>query len=185
MEEEAAALTGDLPVLITGPGKVNAAVSVTAALSSASPASVINLGTAGGLHDGLAGIHQVHAVIQHDFDAAAIRALVQRDYGTPIELAADAGARRIVLATGDAFISDAGVRRQLAAEAHLVDMEGYAVAWAARAAGARVRPVKLVSDSADDGAKRTWAQTVGQHAEALAEWVVREFGAFGQDFSNT
>lgn len=185
MEEEATALAGGLPVLITGPGKVNAAVSVTAALSSARPASVINLGTAGGLHDGLAGIHQVHAVIQHDFDSAAIRALVQRDYGTPIELATDAGAQRVVLATGDAFISDAGVRRQLAARAHLVDMEGYAVAWAARAAGVPVRLVKLVSDSADDGAMRTWSQTVGEHAKALADWVVREFGADGQDFSNT
>lgn len=184
MEEEAAALTGDLPVLITGPGKVNAAVSVTAALSSARPASVINLGTAGGLRDGLEGIHEVHAVIQHDFDAAAIRALVQRDYGTPIELAADAGARRIVLATGDSFIGDTEVRRQLAAEAHLVDMEGYAVAWAARAAGVPVRLVKLVSDTADDSAMRTWSETVGEHAKALAGWVLREFGDNPQDFSN-
>jgi adenosylhomocysteine nucleosidase len=89
-----------------------------------------------------------------------------------------------VLATGDSFIGDTEVRRQLAAEAHLVDMEGYAVAWAARAAGVPVRLVKLVSDTADDSAMRTWSETVGEHAKALAGWVLREFGDNPQDFSN-
>ena len=48
---------GDLPVLITGLGKVEAAVSVTRALSTARPAFIVNLGTAGALRDGLTGTH--------------------------------------------------------------------------------------------------------------------------------
>src|SRR3712207_8189119 len=42
--------------------------------------------------------------------------------------------------------------RSLAQRAHLVDMEGYAVAYAASELGVPVRLVKHVSDNADDSA---------------------------------
>lgn len=171
LPEEADALDDDLPVLVTGPGKVHAAVAVTAVLTATRPGSVINLGTAGGLHDGLHGVHEIHTVIQHDFDAAAIRALVSRDYGEPIRLGTPAAAAPTVLATGDRFIADTQVRSALSRTAHLVDMEGYAVASAARAAGVPVRLIKLVSDDASEDAGRTWADTVGDHARALSRWV--------------
>jgi len=181
LEEEADALDDELPILVTGPGKVHATAAVTATLASARPSVVINLGTAGGLHDGLHGVHEIHTVIQHDFDAAVFRALVNRDYGMPITLDADAdadadadsgaGAARMVLATGDYFVADSDVRAALSRDAHLVDMEGYAVAWAARTAGVPVRLVKLVSDDASDGAARTWVDTVDEHARALSRWV--------------
>lgn len=169
LHEEAEALDVDLPVLMTGPGKVHAGVAVAAVLHSTRPAGVINLGTAGALRDGLAGVHEIHTVVQHDFDSAGIRAVVNRDYGVPIRL--DAGGASTVLATGDRFVADTGLRAELAREAHLVDMEGYAVAWAARTAGVPVRLVKLVSDDAGEGAGRTWAETVGEHSRTLAAWV--------------
>ena len=171
LEEEADALDADLPILITGPGKIHAAVAVTAALTSARPASVINLGTAGGLRDGLHGVHEIHTVVQHDFDSAAIRSLVNREYGPPIALDAPPQAARVVLATGDRFVADSHTRTALARDAHLVDMAGYAVARAAQAAGVPVRLIKLVSDNASEGAGRTWAETVGEHSRTLAAWV--------------
>lgn len=171
LEEEADALDGVFPVLVTGPGKVNAAVAVTAALTSARPASVINLGTVGALHDGLHGVHEIRTVIQHDFDAAAFRGLVNRDYGEPIHLDHTPDGAQMVLATGDRFVADRDLRDALSRDAHLVDMEGYAVAWAARAAGVPVRLIKLVSDDASDGAARTWSDTVGEHSRTLSRWV--------------
>ncbi len=174
LQEEADGLGDDLPILVTGPGKVCAAVAVSAALSAARPAAVVNLGTAGGLRDGLDGVYEVGTVIQHDFDAAAIRALVNRDYGTPIGLHSDAHESQLVLATGDRFIADGAARSALARHAHLVDMEGYAVAWAARTAGVPVRLIKLVSDSAGEDASRTWIESVGEHARTLARWVRAE-----------
>ncbi len=171
LDEEADALDADLPILITGPGKIHAAVAVTTALNSARPASVINIGTAGGLHDGLHGVHEIHTVVQHDFDSAAILSLVNRDYGPPIALDAPAEAARIVLATGDRFVADSRLRSALSRDAHLVDMEGYAVARAARVAGVPVRLIKLVSDDAGEDAGRTWAETVGEHSRTLAAWV--------------
>ena len=172
LEEEADALDDEFPILVTGPGKVNAAVAVSTTLGATRPESVINIGTAGGLHDGLQGVHEIRSVRQHDFDSPAIRSLVNRDYGLPIEL--DTAASRVVLATGDRFISDSATRDALARDAHLVDMEGYAVAWAARKAGVRVRLVKLVSDDAGADAARAWIDTVGDHARTLARWVTDE-----------
>jgi len=172
MQEEADALDDALPILITGPGKVNAAAAVTSALASIRPAAVINIGTAGGLHDGLQGVYDVATVMQHDFDSDVFRMLVNRDYGMPIEI--DSSAAGLVLATGDRFIADSGARETLARSAHLVDMEGYAVAWAARAAAVPVRLIKLVSDDASEGAARTWAETVGEHARSLSRWVSAE-----------
>ena len=174
LQEEAEGLDDDLPVLITGPGKVNAAVAVTSVLASSRPAAVINLGTAGGLHDGLRGVHEVHTVMQHDFDNAIFRDLVDRDYGLPIRLDSDDETARLILATGDHFVADRNVRSSLARDAHLVDMEGYAVAWAARAAEVSGRLIKLVSDDASEGAGRTWAETVGEHSRELSRWVREE-----------
>lgn len=170
LQEEAEALDGVLPILVTGPGKVHAAVAVAATLAATRPAEVINLGTAGGLRDGMAGVHEIHTVIQHDFDGAAIHAVVGRVYGQPIALRSGRAAGT-VLATGDRFIADTSTRSALSRDAHLVDMEGYAVAWAARTAGVPVRLIKLVSDDAGEGAGATWAQTVGEHARTLAAWV--------------
>ena len=150
---------------------MNAAVAVAAVLASSRPAAVINLGTAGGLHDGLRGVHEVHTVMQHDFDNAVLRDLVDRDYGLPIRLDSDDETARLILATGDRFVADRNVRSSLARDAHLVDMEGYAVAWAARAAEVSVRLIKLVSDDAGEGAGRTWAETVGEHSRELSRWV--------------
>lgn len=174
LPEEADALDDELPVLVTGPGKVNAAVAVSAVLASSRPASVINIGTAGGLVDGVSGVHEIHTVTQHDFNSAVFRDLVDRDYGMPIRLDTNGDAAQLTLATGDLFVADRDLRDALAREAHLVDMEGYAVAWAARAAGVTVRLIKLVSDDASEGAGRTWAETVGEHSRELSRWVHRE-----------
>jgi adenosylhomocysteine nucleosidase len=76
----------------------------------------------------------------------------------------------VVLATGDVFVSNPVIRDALAERAHLVDMEGYAVAWAAREARVPVRLVKHVSDAADESAL-DWPSLVEASAVALGEWL--------------
>lgn len=171
LEEEATHLhVSSLPVLVTGPGKVNAAVAVSMALADTSPSLVVNLGTAGALHDGLTGIHTVSTVMQHDFDDRAVHGLTGLHFGAAIDLA-DEGVR---LLTGDAFIADVATRSRLAQRGDLVDMEGYAVAHAAVLAGVPVTLVKMVSDPAGAEAARTWRQTVDDCAEALGAWAREE-----------
>lgn len=157
-----------LPVVVTGLGKTAAAVATTRALAGVDPARtlVVNIGTAGALRDGLEGIHVPGVALNHDMNADAIRAL---GYDPQERLTIDDG-DGTVLASGDVFVTDPALRAVLAKEAHLVDMEGYAVVYACRQVGVPVRLVKHVSDNADESA-RDWPDLVAASAAALGEWL--------------
>jgi adenosylhomocysteine nucleosidase len=165
---EAARVPRHLPLVVTGLGKTAAAVATTRALAGSEPARtlVVNVGTAGALRDGLEGIHVPSIILNHDMNADAIRALGY-DPQELLELEAGDGT---VLASGDVFVADPAVRSALAARAHLVDMEGYAVAYACRQMGAPVTLVKHVSDNADESAL-DWPDLVAASAAALGEWL--------------
>ncbi|WP_240670378.1 nucleosidase [Actinoplanes solisilvae] len=169
-EEEARHLETDLPVLITGLGKVNAAMALTRALMAATeePSMILNIGTAGALRDGVTGLHVVRRVIQHDLNTELLRSLTDQTFGGPLDLAEPDG---VVLATGDSFIADDTSRTRLAARADLVDMEGYALVSAANELGVPIRLVKYVSDNANQEATKTWRHAVNYAAKQLASWV--------------
>ncbi len=168
LEEEAVHLhLSELPVLVTGVGKVNAAIAVATILSENSPSEIVNLGTAGALRPDLDGIHVISRVSQHDLDDEALFDLVGLHFGEPVDL----GGAGLTLTTGDAFIADPGARARLAEHADLVDMEGYAIARAAIAAGVSVRIVKKISDEADSGAAKSWKASVDDCAEHLGVWA--------------
>ena len=170
LEEEAAHLhVSELPILVTGVGKVCAASSLAAVLSRQRPSRIVNLGTAGALREGLDGTHLIGRVLQHDFDDDALFALTGAHFGEPIDLGAGP-----VLASGDVFVSGGPARDELVRRAALVDMEGYAVAKVARDFGLPVSLVKEVSDGAGDGAAHTWQESLDHCAERLGAWVRRE-----------
>ncbi len=164
---EAAHVPQALPLVVTGLGKTAAATATARALAGAGTVdlTVVNIGTAGALRDGVAGLHEVGTVLNHDMNADAIRALGY----DPMERIT-LGPGPTVLASGDVFVTDPAVREALARRAHLVDMEGYAVAYAARAFGVPVRLVKHVSDNADGGAV-DWPQQVEASARVLGRWL--------------
>lgn len=169
LRSEAAHLRTD-DVLLTGIGKVAAATAVAAALAQRRPRFVLNVGTAGALHDHLEGVHVIGRVLEHDLDHAFLAGLI----GEPLvgEIVLDESATT-VLATGDAFIADVTVRQALARRADLVDMEGFAVARACQLAGVSCRMVKVVSDPASGDAARTWQEQADGTARQIAA-VVRE-----------
>ena len=163
---EAAHVPSGLKVVITGMGKVASASAVSRVLTAdRTIRQVVNIGSCGALRDGHTGIYEVGTVLNHDFSAAAIRAL-----GHEVEDALDVGDSDIVCATGDVFVTDTVVRAELAERAHLVDMEAFAVAWAAREAGVPTRVVKHVSDNADETAL-DWANVVDRSARDLGAWL--------------
>jgi nucleoside phosphorylase len=164
---EASHIPGTLRTVVTGLGKTAAAVATTRALLEERPSVVLNVGSAGALRDGLSGTFEVGTVINHDISADAVRAL-----GYDPRDVLRVGDSDIVLASGDVFVSDVTVRARLAQRAHLVDMEGYAVAYAAQSLGVPVRLVKHVSDNADASALE-WTDRVAQSARAVGEWLAR------------
>jgi adenosylhomocysteine nucleosidase len=164
-EAEAAHVPPGLRLVITGVGKTAAAVGTTRAILEERPSEVINVGSAGALRDGLAGIFEIGTVLNHDISADAIRS-IGLDPRDVLEL----GASPTALATGDVFVSDPVVRERLAQRAHLVDMEGYAVAYAAASLDVPVRLIKHVSDNADETAL-VWVDAVAASARAVGEWL--------------
>jgi adenosylhomocysteine nucleosidase len=171
---EAAYVPSGLDLVITGMGKTGAATAVArslAGLGSLRDVVVVNIGTAGALRDDVTGLHEPGTVLNHDINADAIRAL---GYDPQEQLVIDP-AREVVLATGDVFVTDPVVRARLAQQAHLVDMEGYAVAYAARHFGVPVRMAKHVSDNADESA-HDWPAMVDRSALALGEWLTAVLG---------
>ena len=191
LEQEARHFVTDFPVLVTGVGKVRAALAVAHALGAGvRPRELVNVGTAGGLHPGMEGTHEIEVVFQLDFDDPALHAVTGRHDGPPLALsaatavvpaAADApaapgGVAAPVLATGDRFVAGGPLRDRLVRVADLVDMEGYAVAAAGAALGVPTRLVKHVSDPADESAGDTWVEGVDACARVLAEWVGSRLG---------
>jgi len=168
LELEAVALRDlGLPLLVTGAGKVNAAVAVATAINTTRPRELINLGTAGGLKDQVLGTHLVSTVIEHDVDDASIHAIAGVHCSLPINLAREG----LILATGDRFISTASDRALLSVVADIVDMEGYAIAKAAAHSGIALTMVKHVSDQADEQASMSWVDSVTYCSHQLSDWV--------------
>lgn len=137
--EEAEHLGVDVPVLLTGIGRINATAALAETLARGPlPATILNVGTAGSLYDGpaehasgpsLAGVHRISRVILHDFSHSAVRRLAGADAYPAIDLGAagegaDETSSSKILATGDLFVEDSATRARLAETADLVDMEG-------------------------------------------------------------
>lgn len=166
---EAAYVPAGIEVVVTGLGKTAAAVATARALArmnNLDDLKVINLGTAGALKDGLEGLHEPGTVLNHDINADAIRALGYDPHERLTVVSGDS----TVLASGDVFVTDPVVRARLALTADLVDMEGYAVTYAAQQFGVPVHIVKHVSDNADESAL-DWPQLVDASARVLGDWL--------------
>lgn len=170
LRQEAAHL-GGVDVLLTGIGKVAAAVTVAAALAERRPSFVLNVGTAGALRDGFEGAHTIGRVVEHDVDHAALGALIGEDLSGEVVLDPSSP---VTLATGDAFVADPALRLALAQRADLVDMEGYAVARACEHAGVPCRMVKVVSDTADSDAALSWQEQMDRLSLEIAAVVATQ-----------
>jgi adenosylhomocysteine nucleosidase len=172
LAEEATYLDG-VRVVLTGPGKVAAATAVAAAIAEERPSLVLNVGTAGALRPQHEGVYSIGRVLEHDLDHLALEVLTGARFPSSIDLDPTS---EIVLATGDAFVQDDAVRARLAEHAHLVDMEGYAVARTCMTFGVPCTMLKVVSDEASTDALSSWKATIDQAARTIAAAVDSHLG---------
>lgn len=194
-QDEAVAFA-DVPYLITGIGKVNAAVLLSRALAAGEVSEVIVLGTAGMLDDtlDLETVYQVSSAVQHDFEfvSPAIElgekghlslqngSLASADLA---DLPGATGPTRVVeerqsqiptaaIATGDVYLADDADRERIGGEASLVDMETYAYARACVAFHVPLRVFKIPSDRADsETTHETWDTIVARKSHQLLEFA--------------
>lgn len=161
----------DLPILVTGLGKVNATLAVAEVVSRVRPSVVVNLGTAGSLREDLEGTREVTLVTQHDLNNEGILDLTGVWPGPDVRLRPPTAGGDVVLVTGDTFVTDPVRAAALGLTASLVDMEGYGVARAAHRFGVPARIIKTVSDRANRSAFTSWQSTIVECSEALGLWV--------------
>ena len=154
----------DVKVVYSGVGKLNAALATAHAIATYRPSLVVNFGTAGRIHEGVAGLIEVGAVVQHDMMAMPLAARGATPFDeTPAKLvAATAGA---LCATGDSFVTSVDPWL-LEAAADVVDMELFAIALACHRAGVPWRAFKFITDDANDASAHEWQKNV-TNGEAL------------------
>lgn len=160
-------------VLVTGLGKLQAAVALDEALRDGAYEEVVVVGTAGCLDPDLPGeVHEVSAAIQHD--VADLDGVVGRHVALPERVGPGGG---VVIATGDRFIDDAdAVAHIRSLGASLVDMETYVYLWVAERRGVPIRVFKAVSDRAQDGATQLWDEVVATCSGWLRDRIRVEYG---------
>lgn len=165
--DEASAFA-DVPHLVTGVGKINAAVALAAALAAEEVSGVTVLGTAGVVGEGasrldLGTVYQVTRVLQHDFSLPSPAI----DVSGEVVLAEQA-----VMATGDVFVKDDAERARIAgAGASLVDMEGYAYASVCQHWNVPLQIFKVPSDFADSTTTDAeWDEIVFRKSERLRDF---------------
>lgn len=165
--DEAEAFTG-VPHLITGVGKINAALRLTqAVLAGATDIDrVVVMGTAGAISDDarLDTVYQVDTVLQHDFSLPSPHLVPAGEILAPATA---------TIATGDVFVQSDEQRAALAAlGAKLVDMETYAYAAACETLGVPLQIFKVPSDFADSSTTfEDWDQVAGSKSLQLLQFA--------------
>ena len=157
-ELDHAPIPGDFPVVMTGVGKLNSALSVIEAVRRFEPSLVINFGTAGRLTDRVSGLVEVAEVIQRDMDAEPLapRGMTPFNKSPPVIRSGHEGVK---CASGDSFIrsSDPWLHEQ---GVDVVDMELFAMALACQRCQIPWRSFKYITDDTDEHAGRDWFENI-------------------------
>lgn len=155
----------DVPVVITGLGKLNAAISLMEAIHRHNPTIILNFGTAGRLKPDVSGLVEVADVMQHDMitDPLAPRGHTPFDE-TPVLL--HSGNEGVRCASGDSFMTtfDPWLARN---GVTIVDMELFALAKVCHHKGIAWRSFKFITDDTDENAGDEWSSRVHHGRDAF------------------
>lgn len=161
-------------MLVTGPGKLQAAVGLAEALLAhrGDVEDVLVVGTAGALDPRLGTeVHVIGATIQHD--VTDLDGVIGRHISLPERI--DMAGSGPVIATGDSFVSSPAVTERIRSlGATMVDMESYAYAWVAQRYGIPLRIAKTASDTAQEGAEKIWDDVVAECSRRLWGWFLHD-----------
>lgn len=166
LEAEVAPLRGRVPLCVTGPGKVLAAAGLAHALAGGPPPDVVvNVGSAGATHPGVARgtVLEVGRVVERDTNLAEVLSAVGIHHDAVVPLGVG-----VTLGTGDTFVGTAEMAALAGRGVDLVDMEAYAYARVCQRFGVPLRCAKVVTD---DGSLADWQAALGAAAQLLAGWV--------------
>lgn len=168
LDSEAGSIFNDKNKLITGIGKVNAAIGLTREIQRSRPELIINLGSAGSSSFQKGEVVCCTQFIQRDMD---VRGLGFSLYETPLSgippvleygLAKE-GLPRGICGSGDSFEMN-----HSETDYTIVDMEAYPLALIAMKEKIPFLCLKYISDDAGSGAADDWTVQVHLAAEAFS-----------------
>ena len=151
--------------VITGVGKVNAAIALADALSNNdSIEGVINYGSAGGFQTHHKGqLLSVSAVLERDMDCTGLGLAPYVTFGEKEALIATENGSGVVCGSGDSFGPEA-------ADYDIVEMEAYALAKVCATHNLSFHCYKYISDiSSDEDAHEQWQENVHRGAQAFMQ----------------
>ncbi|WP_431802881.1 nucleoside phosphorylase [Microbacterium sp. bgisy203] len=163
--------------LVTGPGKLKAAYSLTRRLEAGRVDEIVVVGTAGSLAPAgsveASGVFDIAVAIQHD--VTDLEGVAGQHVSLPARV--ETGRGTATIATGDSFVDDAdAVAFIRGLGATLVDMEAYAYIWVAQQYGVPITVLKAVSDNAQDGATTHWDEAVAACSVTLRQEITKRYG---------
>lgn len=196
----------DVPAVVVrcGIGKVNAARAAQMLIDIYSPRVIINNGIAGGLASWLhVGDIVVGAkLVEHDFDVSPFgyvrgalmptddpkkptwfvpeASVAQKLLQAAIACAPGREVRPGCIASGDVFVADAGLKKQLQNlfQADAAEMEGAAIAHVAQYAGTPFAVLRVISDLANGEAPASFDEFEKETA-ALSAQIILEYCRLG------
>ena len=145
----------DIPVIFTGIGKLNAALTLMEAIHTYQPTLVLNFGTAGRLAPTVHGLVEVADVLQRDMVAEPLAPRGSTPFD-PTPSILRSGHDGVRCATGDSFVS-ATEPWLLDQNVSIVDMELFAIALTCHRKGIAWRSFKYITDDTDENAGQEWA----------------------------
>lgn len=174
LDKETPNLEQFAPVIHTGVGKVNAAISLYEAILFHKPELVINYGTAGTV-SGKSGLLKIDTFVQRDMD---VRGLGVPRGVTPFEDDEKLPkAEGIILASGDSFVTDSDLHLEgLDIPIDLIDMEAFALHKVCEHHDTKFDCYKYVTDSTDDEASTDWLENVAKGANLFIEVLNQQYG---------
>lgn len=167
LESEAAKEFDHTQKLLTGIGKVNAAIELTKELQKNRPKLIINLGSAGGIGFEKGDVVCCTQFIQRDMDA---QALGFKKFETPlsgIPVILDNGLKMNHLPEGICGSGDNFEMNHINTEYNIVDMEAYSLALICLKENIPFLCLKYISDDAGSDAADDWAVQVHLAAKAF------------------
>ncbi|MCX8524953.1 nucleosidase [Chryseobacterium formosus] len=160
--------------LITGIGKVNAAIALTKAIQEKKPKLIVNLGSAGGYGFSKGGVICCTKFIQRDMDA---QGLGFKKFETPlsgIPIILENGLKMDNLTEGICGTGDSFEMNHINTEYNVIDMEAYSLALIAMQENIPFLCLKYISDDAGSDAADDWSVQVHLASEAFKQILFTE-----------
>jgi len=167
LDSEAGKVFNEKNKLVTGIGKVNAAMELTQEIQRNRPELIVNLGSAGSRSFGKGEVVCCTKFIQRDMD---VRGLGFEKYETPlsgIPPVLEYGLLKEGLPQGICGTGDSFEMNHAEADYNIVDMEAYPLALIAMKKNIPFLCLKYISDDAGSEAAEDWAVQVHLASEAF------------------